>query len=169
MAYEEARNLLSDGNNDRATWVAAGRALRHAQNLSAEVTVDAHRRLLELHRLKNRAFFGGILGAKPAAFFYGASDPSIPINQAAAESTAPGERAGRPLTSTVKALAEASLLAVWEAAQWPTDYEDPLANRKFPEDVEGLLMVLTPGLHEYLEHAKGHLSVSGKVWPQKRE
>jgi len=40
MAYEEARNLLLDGNNDRATWIAAGRALMHAKALSS--SLDFH-------------------------------------------------------------------------------------------------------------------------------
>lgn len=57
MAYEQARNLLADGNNDRATWIASARALRHAQRLSTEVSIDAHRRVLDLHRLKYRADF----------------------------------------------------------------------------------------------------------------
>ena len=35
-AYEEAWNLLCDGNNDRGTWIAAARALKHAQNLRRE-------------------------------------------------------------------------------------------------------------------------------------
>ncbi len=60
-AYEEARNLLSDGNNDRATWIAAGRALMHAKELATSVTEDAHLRVLELHRLKYRSFFREVI------------------------------------------------------------------------------------------------------------
>jgi hypothetical protein len=43
-AYEEARNLLQGGNNDRATWIAAARALKHAKELATEIGTDAHRR-----------------------------------------------------------------------------------------------------------------------------
>jgi hypothetical protein len=39
-AYEEARNLLLDGNNDRATWVAAGRALVHAKELAIDMKIN---------------------------------------------------------------------------------------------------------------------------------
>ena len=63
-AYEEARNLLLDGNNDRATWIAAGRALMHAKELSIRIMVDSHLRVLELHKLKYRAFFHDALESK---------------------------------------------------------------------------------------------------------
>jgi hypothetical protein len=166
MAYEEARSLLADGNNDRATWIASARALKHAQKLSAEVSVDAHRRVLDLYRLKYRGFFGGILWDKSAAFFYGAHDPAAPTDEAAAASSAPGARAGRTTTSTAKELADASLHAVWEAAQWPSDYQDPLAGAGFSDKDQGPLMLFAPGLHEYLEHKKRYHSASGKLWPR---
>ena len=38
-AFEEARSLLIDGNNERATWIAAGRALMLAKEFSNGVTV----------------------------------------------------------------------------------------------------------------------------------
>jgi hypothetical protein len=112
MAYEEAQNLLVDGNNDRAAWIAAARALKHAQKLSTEVDVDEHRRVLELHQLKYRRLLGLILWDKPGAFFYGVQDTSVPIAEAAAASTAPGTRAGRIQASILKELSEESLHAV---------------------------------------------------------
>jgi len=164
-AYEEARNLLEDGNNDRATWIAAARALKHAQELSKEVSGEAHLRVLELHRLKYRRFFHEILWAKPAAFFYGAQNTSITVAEAAAASTAPEERAGRTVISTVKELSEKSLRVVWEAAQWPTGYQDPL-DGGFSEDQKGSMLVLFPGLHEYLEHTQRYASAGGKLYPR---
>lgn len=168
-AYEEARNLLTDGNNDRATWIAAARALKHAQKLSTEVRADPHRRVLELHQLKYRGFFAGILMAGSAAFFYGAHDDSAPIDEAAAAASAPEERGGLIVTSTVKELCEASLQAVWEAAQWPNDYQDPLDGGGFSKKDEGPLMLFAPGLHRYLEHRRRHNSASGKLWPRDKD
>jgi hypothetical protein len=121
-AFEEARRLVADGNNDRATWIAAGRALTHAQELSKAVTESAHLRALDVHHLRYRRFFHDILWTKPAAFFYGAQDPATPLNTAAAASTAREEREGRTVTSTNKALSEKSLHAVWKAAEFPADY-----------------------------------------------
>lgn len=168
LAYEEARSLLSDGNNDRATWIEAARALRHAKVLSENVSIDAHRRVLELHQLKYRGFFQVALAERSAAFFYGAKDGSTPIADAAAASSAPIERAGRTVTSTLKRLDERSLHAVWEAAQWPSDYQDPL-DVKFSEKEQGSLLVLYPGLHEYIGHVETFHSASGKLFRRDKD
>ena len=164
-AFEEARNLLADGNNDRMTWIAAARALKHAQELSKKVTVSAHRRVLELRRLKYRGFFDGTLRDRSASFFYGAKDASMPIEEAAAASTAAAERAGLKITSYDRALAKASLYAVWEAAQWPSDYEDPLNGAAFSGEDDVRLMTLAPGLYDYLEYTRRWRSASGKLYP----
>lgn len=164
-AYEEARNLLQDGNNERVKWIAAGRALVHAKELAANVSEDAHRRVLELHKLKYRGFFHGVLADKPAAFFFGAKDTSVPTDKAAELSTAGEDRGGRPVTSTVNELSDKSLRAVWEAAQWPVDYQDPL-DRGFSDEEQAKLIVLFPGLHELLEHKKNWHSASGKLFPR---
>ncbi len=167
-AYEEARNLLLDENNDRATWNAAGRALMHAKELSSHITIDAHLRVLELHKLKYRGFFHDVLKDKPGTFFYGVPDISVPLDEAAAASTAREERAGRIITSTLKELSEKSLYAVWEAAQWPQDYKDPL-DRIFSPEERDRLLVLFPGLREYLEHKERWHSASGRLFPRNNE
>jgi hypothetical protein len=68
-AYKEAKALLADGNNDRATWIAAARALVHANTLSKNVTLKAHLIVLELNQMKYRRVFHGYLADKPGAFF----------------------------------------------------------------------------------------------------
>ncbi len=166
-ALEEARLLLADGNNDRATWIAAARALKHAQALAKQVTLDAHLRALELRRLKYRRFFSDAIRERPAAFFYGASDPTVPLDKAAAESTAATERGGLHVSSTVRRLNEASLHVIWEASLWPDNYEDPLAGAKFSDRDEAGLMLFAPGLHTYLEHTKQFHSASGQLYPRK--
>jgi hypothetical protein len=156
---------LQDGNNERVKWIAAGRALVHAKELTSNVSEDPHRRVLELHKLKYRSFFHEVLADKPAAFFFGAKDTSIPTDQAAALSTAGEELGRRPVTSTLKELSDKSLRAVWEAAQWPVDYQDPL-DRGFSDEEQAKLIVLFPGLHEFLEHKQRWHSASGKLFPR---
>ena len=168
LAYEEARNLILDGSNDRVTWIAAARALAHAKQLSLRVTVDAHLRVVELHKLKYRRFFHEALADKPASFFYGCSDASVTLDEAAALSTAREKRGGRDVTSTVKELSEKSLYAVWEAAQWPQEYQDPL-EKGFSEEEKSKLLVLWPGLHEYFEHKDRWDSASGKLFERKAD
>ena len=164
-AYEEARKLLEDENNERIKWIAAGRALAHARELASNVCENPHRRVLELHKLKYRSFFHGVLADKPAPFFYGVKDTSVSTDEAAALSTAGEERGGRPVTSTLHALSDKSLREVWEAAQWPVDYQDPL-DRGFSAEEQGKLVVLFPGLHEFLEHNQRRHSASGKLFPR---
>jgi len=164
-AYDEAYNLLKDGNNDRGVWIATGRALIHAKELAKNVSDKSHIRVLELHKLKYRGIFHGILADKPAAFFFGAKDISISTEEAARLSTAREESFGRVFTSTVNELSETSLRAVWEAAQWPTDYQDPL-KLEFTENEKAKLLVLFPGLHEFFEHKKSWISASGKLFPK---
>ncbi|MEO5811889.1 MAG: hypothetical protein ABIU96_07115 [Rhodanobacter sp.] len=166
-AYEGARVLLEDGNNERVEWIAAGRALVHAKELAESVTEDSHRRVLELHKLKYRGFFSSVISDKPAAFFYGAKDTAISIDDAAKNSTVAEHRGDRITTSTLNSLSDKSLHAVWEAAQWPTGYLDPL-DRRFSKVEQAKLIVLFPGLHEFLEHKEQWGSVSGKLSPKKK-
>src|ERR1035438_6652724 len=55
-AYQDAQRLLADNNNDRMTWIAAGRTLKHAQELAKEVTFRPYQRVLDLQRLQNSGF-----------------------------------------------------------------------------------------------------------------
>jgi hypothetical protein len=167
-AFEEARDLLQDGNNDRKTWIAAGRALMHAKELAGRVKADSHKRVLELHRLKFRGFFHDVLYDKSAAFFYGATNPAVPIDDAARESTAADNRGGRMVASTLKSLSEKSIRAVWEAAQWPTEYADPL-DSNFSDQEVAKLFVLFRGLNEYLEHTRRWHSAAGALHPRERQ
>ena len=162
-AYEEASKILQDGNNERVKWIGAGRAPGLAKELVTRVTEDIHLRVLELHQLKYRGIFHGAIAEKTAAFFYGAHDSSIATDEAAKLSTAREERGGRTVTSTLKELSDKSLRAVWEAAQWPSDYQDPL-DRGFTKAEQGKLIVLFPGLHEFLEHKERFHSASGKLF-----
>ena len=166
-AYEEVRDLLSGNNNDRGKWIAAGRALTQAKKLACNVTLPEHKIVLELDKLKNRKFFHEVLASNPAAFFYGVEDHSVATDEAARLSTAAEKRAGTITTSTLHELSEKSLYAVWEAAQWPNPYDDPLG-RTFSAEEKGPMLVLFPGLHEYLEHKEQWHSASGKLFPNKR-
>ena len=135
LALEEARKLLEDGNNNRTTWIAAARSLMHAHDLADMISIDAHRKVLELHKLKYRSSFRNAITNKPAAFYYGAEDPTVSLDKAAEDSTARTTSAGgRPVTSTLTSLPEAALYAVWKACQWPADYQDhaswPISGRR---------------------------------------
>ena len=165
-AYEQAKALIQDGSNDRARWIEAGRCLGHAKVLTAGVTIDSHQRVLEFNRLKYRTFFSQLLSERPASFFYGVSHLTLSLDDAARASTAPEERNGRHVVSSNNELDEPSIRAVWEAAQWPTDYKDPLG-RPFTEAERQKLLLLFPGLHSYFQHRSGWHSAAGQLHPRK--
>jgi hypothetical protein len=160
-AYEQARVLLADHNNSRATWIQAARLLQHAKTLNTGVTISEHRLDLEISRLEHRSFFAGLVESKPGAFFYG-GERGVPIDTAAAAST------GRTLDSQdrqryqLTALPEESIYPVWEAGQWPDDYQDPIG-RKFTRDEIDQISLRSVGLKEYLEHRAEWSSLMGTL------
>jgi hypothetical protein len=101
---------------------------------------------------------------KPAAFFYGASDISITTEEAAKLSRAPDENG--KVFWPVRELSEGSLQAVWEAAQFPKPYRDPLA-KEFSEAEKGIIGLFYSGLHENLEHRAMWHSAGGKLYPRR--
>jgi hypothetical protein len=163
-AYEQAKLLLADSNSDRAVWIEAARCLGHAKVLSDGVTLEAHQRILELNRLKYRSFFHQVLSSQQATFFYGVTE-SDSLDSAARASTAREERNGRVITSTLKELAEPSMKAIWEAAQWPENYNDPMGEN-FSDSELNKLIVIYPELHRHLEHRRQWHSASGRLFPR---
>ena len=133
-----------------------------AKELSNRIIIDSHHSVLELHKLKYRNDFYVAL-TKTSSFFYGV-DSSLPLDEAAKASSALRD-AGRVTTYE---LSEKSLYAVWEAAQWPQDYKDPL-DKVFPLEQRNKLFMLFPALNEYLEHKERYNSAAGVLWERKRK
>ena len=160
-ALDEAKKLLADDNNERAAWIRAGRVLMHAEEFSHNITESAHQKILEIHKLNNRSFFSDAI-EKPAEFFYGVDGwRTKSLEEVAKESSAPVDR-----ENPAHRLSEKSLRAVWLAAQWPPDYDDP-AELRFSKTELGKLIVLNLGLSDYLEHTDEYVSASGKLHPWK--
>jgi hypothetical protein len=150
-AYDEAVKLIED-NNDRVKWVAAGRSLEHAKMLSSLVSEDSHKRALEVKQLIYRRRFYEILHDKPAVFFYGAKDCTVSLNAAAANSS----------KSPLSDLSEKSIRSVWEAAQFPDDYQETLDKNFSSEDTDKLICIY-PELHKFIEHKRRYIALSGRL------
>ena len=163
-AFDHAKSLLQDGNNNRAKWIEAARSLAHGEELAKGVTVTSHKRVLELERLRFRGIFYEAVATKPAGFFYGVS-PQVSLDDAARASTAPENTNGRHVVSTNHELDEGSIRAVWLAASWPEGYQEPLALRFEPEQL-ARLQLLYPELHHYFEHKRSSLSAAGVLHPR---
>lgn len=162
LAFEHALSLLSDGNNDRPTWIEAARSLAHGEELAKSVTVEEHKRVLELERLKYRGSFHGVLAGKPADFFYGVPCSYATLDEAASASSRRPETSGRRVIAGANELDEPSVRAVWLAAAWPKDYDDPRGTR-FNESEVRQISMLFPELHRFLEHHRTWISVNGKL------
>lgn len=165
-ATEQARILLANWDNDRRTWIEAGRLLGHAKVLGEGVTIDCHQRVLEANRLKYRTFFSELLAEKPPAFFYGV-DPAMSIDDAARAASAPANRNGVRSLSETRQLEEASIYRVWEAAQWPSNFEDPVGPTFSEGEVDSLLFD-AQGLREYLLYSELYSSFGGELRPRRR-
>jgi hypothetical protein len=166
QAFDHAHSLLVDANNQRSTWIEAARSLAHGEELAKAVTVDEHKRVLELERLKYRGLFSQFLDGRPAAFFYGVAPALYPsIDEAAKASTAREEKNGRIVVSSSHELDEASVRMVWLAASWPEGYNDPLGARFGAEELRPVMMQF-PELHQFLEHKKAWSSAAGKLFPR---
>jgi hypothetical protein len=61
-AFKVAHKLLSDGNNDRVTWILAARALKRGIHMTEGLTEDVHKDVLEVELDQYRIIFGKILG-----------------------------------------------------------------------------------------------------------
>ena len=168
LAFSHAKSLLEDGNNSRATWIEAARAIAHGLELARGVTGESHQRVLEVERLKYRGIFHQALASRQAAFFYGVPPIYATLDEAAAASTAPRDVAGRHVTSANDELDEPSIRMVWAAAQWPANYEEPMGTG-FSAEEESKLMLLQPKLHAFIQHKRRWCSASGRLFPARSE
>lgn len=166
QAFDHAHSLLSDGNNSRAKWIEAARSLAHGDVLANAVTINEHKRVLELDRLRYRGMFFQLLDGKPATFFYGVAPAIYPsLDEAAKASTEGEESNGRILVSRNHELDEASIRQVWLATTWPKEYSDPL-HAKFQSHEVGTVKMLLPELDRFLNHRKVWASAAGKLFPR---
>ena len=155
-AWEEAYKLLHDDNNDRVTWVTAARALERGSRMANGITEEVHQDARDVQRDRYRNLFSRILGCDnpdiKGAFFYGAPDSIDNIDDAAGHSTKRQDE--RPQILNIP---ESVLKIIWDFAQFPKDYEDPLSNKKsFSDDDlnKHVNAIIWPGLFEYLKHQR---------------
>lgn len=171
-SFDEVVKLLSNSNNDRITWIAAARILRRAVDISTKITEAVHLDVLGVQLERYRRVFGEILGLddphRTAAFFYGSENPRADIEEAAKESTRKIKTIYGEMP-VLKNLTESSLWTLWEFAEYPIDYEDPIKGRFPDHKIESPNMrVMCPGLYDYLHHIREYRSANGKLTKKER-
>lgn len=164
QAYEEAKLLLIDGNNDRSTWIRAGRLVSHAKSLEINL-IEIHKIRLETKQLHIRPFFSELIQNKPSHFFYGVPEKYAGnIQMAAHMSAGPYPIHNKKHENFAYVIPETSIKAIWEAGQWPAEYSDPLGN-KFTENEMENLIISYRNIHEYFIHFQD----SKKKWIERKK
>jgi hypothetical protein len=164
--FEHTVNILGDRNNNRRKWISAARILQQSLELAKRITVSEHKSILQVEMDRYRHQLWEILNPYDEqitpAFFYGVSDPSSDIDEAAKQSSLPrvGEPQGR--LSSVNSLSDQSLFVIWSFMEFPEDYADPLRNTFSQEQIERLRLQHRP-LHDYLKHKHTNHPVAGEL------
>jgi hypothetical protein len=164
-AFDHAKSLLSDGNNDRAKWNEAARCLANGEELAKAVTVDEHKRVLELDRLKYRNTFHNVIHSKPAAFFYGVPWSDQTLDQAALAASKNEDGYGR--NKTTRELTEMSIRMVWIASQFPDDYKEVASDAFNTEEVDSLSISYRE-IALFLQHKRARSSIRGELNPKRQ-
>jgi len=171
QSFDEALRVLSDGNNNRVTWISAARIISRGQHLAKAATEPVHADLLAVQMERYRREFGKVLGfdnpEQGAWFFYGSQMKGHPTDLAAKESTA---KIDSPLGTSpaIKSLSEKSLRVIYDFAQYPKDYEDPIGEGFSEAESERPgFNVMWPGLNEYIKHIREFTSNNGALTKRK--
>lgn len=165
-SYEQAIELLTDNNNDRVTWITAARIIERANRISNNITEEVHVDVFEIQHEKYRRQAAEILGYenpnKGAWFFYGSSNFTSDVAEAAKEATRSVNHLGKT-RPRMKYLSEDSLSTVYNLASYPGNYEDPLVKDTFVGKKGIEMLISFPGLYEYIEHRNAYVTVAGKL------
>lgn len=169
-AFNQASELLSDGNNDRVTWIAASRAVERGLRIAEGIACQEHQDLYEVRLDRYRQIFGDFLGydnpEKSAVFFYGDTTGVRDIDDAAVRSTQRID--GLPKLLSIP---EPTLRVIFLFAQFPENYEDPISrDKRFSGDEvhDAATRTLWPGLIGYIRHLRRDVSVTGTLQENNR-
>ena len=159
-AWAEAARLVGSEQADRLSWVAAARLIGNAKSFARRISDDAHKRRLEATRLRYRLEVLLALNDRAASFFYG-SEEWLPLDSAAVNS-----QAQIVSTSGVSyrddSIPESALRMIWDAAQFPEGYEDPIEGGFDESELDRMYGSLS-GLKEYIRHKRRYVVIFGEL------
>ena len=165
-SYDRAVEVLSDGNNDRVTWISAARVIERANRISEKITEQVHKDFLEVHLERYRLRMAEILGYdnsnKGAAFFYGAESADVDVDTAAKNSSRP-EQTAYGTKGALNYIPETTLATLYAIAGYPRDYEDPLKKESLQAKIGMEMRAGFPGLYDYLMHRAEYDTFNGRL------
>ena len=146
-AIEKAYGLLSDGNNNRDTWVLAARILAQSKALHDLITTPEHKVVLDIYKDDYRARFSNLLKADirgNAAFFFGSPVYDEPVADAIAR---------QEKNNQLMSIPESALSVVYEFARYADDYAEPLPGEFTTEQLRSMKLVY-PSLFTFIAHLR---------------
>ncbi len=179
--FKTVIDLLSDQNNDRATWVRAARTLLKSVELKAKITSEEYKVAYELEEERARNDLYVILSLVdqktgertplPPQFFYGIDDwrmcNSLDNAAVKASSSAVAYTVtidGVPPQTHIRSLSEKSVIAIFDFVEYPETYNDPLKSVSDWDNNWDTSHGIDQGARRYVAHTKEKIAVGGKLY-----
>jgi hypothetical protein len=163
-----AKTLLDNGNDEPTTdlisWVSAARQLSRANEISSQITVDAHERIFAAEHDFQRHVFLNFLQIDgeplPASFFLGDPYSSDSFGQQALKALRRGSPAWIP---------EQIVSVIYRFAHFPEGYTDPLRSEKklSAREREIFGLINNPGVESYLSFRERFAPAALKIYKKR--
>jgi hypothetical protein len=173
-------DLLSDQNNNRATWVRAARTLLKSVDLKKQIVAEEYKVAYELEeeRTRNELYIvlslvdekSGERKPLPPAFFYGIEDwrncnalddAAIKASSSAVAYSVTIDEV--PPQPHLKPLSVKSVIAIFDFIEYPNTYNDPLKLVGDWDDNWADSYGIDQGARRYVAHTKQKVAVGGKL------
>ena len=182
---EAVYNLLKDQNNDRIIWLRAARDLLRSINLSKQISATEFKEAycLAEEKIRHKLYLALSIydeetkerKALPPQFFYGLKDwqdertlddaAKLASQEIIVQTPSIDKVLHRP---TTRPLAEASVVAIYDFLEYPTEYKDPLngvtvwsGDWDFGQDIG---FGIDQGARRFVYHKLRHNAIDGKLY-----
>ena len=173
-------DLLSDQNNNRATWVRSARTLLKSLELKTQIVSEEYKvaYALEEERARNELYTAlslvdeksGERKPLPPAFFYGINDwrTCNSLNDAAISASSSAVVYSVTIDEVppqphLKPLSVKSVIAIFDFIEYPNTYNDPLKSVGDWDDNWADSYGIDQGARRYVAHTKQKVAVGGEL------
>jgi hypothetical protein len=178
--FNDTIDLISDQNNNRATWVRAARTLLKSVDLKNQIISEEYKVAYELEeeRARNELYTvlslidekSGERKPLPPAFFYGINDwrTCNSLDDAAIKASSSAVAYSVTIDEVLpqprlKPLSVKSVIAIFDFIEYPKIYNDPLKLVGDWDDNWADSYGIDQGARRYVAHTKQKVAVGGKL------
>lgn len=153
---EQGTSMLENEPPTRENWIAIARILATARSIEYLITEKEHRDVLEIYRVQYRNRIAACLD-RPVADFFGVTGNS-------SERLEDLARLSYPRGRRILHHDEGAIFTIWDFAEFPDDYDDPVPSlRRFSARQLRRLQLTNPNLFAYLSFIDQHDILPGSV------